>query len=119
VKFTIPGPPVPKARARVVNGGSFTPQKTRDYEAHVATIALATRSREASWGLFGLYGVTIDVYRRGGRGDADNYAKAVLDACNGVLWKDDGQVRDLHVRVHDVRVCGGDPRVDVRAEVML
>ena len=32
-----------------------------------------------------------------GRPDSDNLAKAVLDACQGVLWKDDSQIADLRV----------------------
>jgi len=32
-----------------------------------------------------------------GRGDADNFAKAVLDALSGVLWRDDRQVAHLDV----------------------
>lgn len=32
--------------------------------------------------------------------DADNVAKAVLDALNGVAWLDDCQVLDLHVVKH-------------------
>jgi Holliday junction resolvase RusA-like endonuclease len=31
------------------------------------------------------------------RGDADNIAKAVLDACTGLLWHDDAQVASLSV----------------------
>lgn len=33
----------------------------------------------------------------GSRNDADNIAKAVMDAGNGVLWLDDGQIAILHV----------------------
>jgi Holliday junction resolvase RusA-like endonuclease len=33
----------------------------------------------------------------GSRNDADNLAKAVMDAGNGVLWLDDGQIAVLHV----------------------
>ena len=33
--FHIPGPPVPKARPRVVNGHAYTPQRTTDYERTV------------------------------------------------------------------------------------
>ena len=32
------------------------------------------------------------------RPDADNYAKAALDGCNGILFRDDSQVTDLIVR---------------------
>lgn len=47
------------------------------------------------------------------RGDVDNYAKAILDACNGVVWEDDDSILLLvvskawseHERVElDVRV---------------
>ena len=31
------------------------------------------------------------------RGDADNYAKSVMDALNGIAYKDDRQVRQLSV----------------------
>lgn len=31
-------------------------------------------------------------------GDVDNYAKAVLDSLNGVLWDDDDQITELTVR---------------------
>jgi Holliday junction resolvase RusA-like endonuclease len=43
------------------------------------------------------------------RPDVDNYAKAVLDACNGVLYLDDSQIADLHAskKYSDV------PRVEV------
>ena len=30
--------------------------------------------------------------------DVDNYAKSVLDACNGKLWVDDKQIYDLRIR---------------------
>lgn len=33
-------------------------------------------------------------------GDIDNLAKAVLDACNGILWLDDSQIIELHCYKH-------------------
>lgn len=33
-------------------------------------------------------------------GDIDNLAKGILDACNGVLWKDDKQIVRLTVEKH-------------------
>lgn len=34
------------------------------------------------------------------RGDVDNFAKAVLDSLNGVLWIDDGQIYKLTAEKH-------------------
>ena len=49
---------------------------------------------------------------RVGKPDADNIAKAVCDAGNGVLWVDDAQVVELHV-TRFVAAEGGAPRVEV------
>lgn len=46
--------------------------------------------------------------------DADNIAKAVGDAGNGVLWNDDRQVVDIHVRKR-IAAQGEPPRVVVTA----
>lgn len=32
------------------------------------------------------------------RPDLDNYEKALLDACNGILWNDDGQIAEKITR---------------------
>ena len=42
--------------------------------------------------------------------DADNIAKSVLDALNGVAWKDDTQVTELHIIKH--------PRTHIDTDVM-
>jgi Holliday junction resolvase RusA-like endonuclease len=104
ISFVVHGPPVPKARARVVRSGSptepktrsFTPIKSADYEAHVGMIALAARTKVPKWP--GLnrgvrLGLAVRVYRSREQGDLDNFMKSALDACNGVLWADDWQVR--------------------------
>ncbi|OJG60972.1 hypothetical protein RV08_GL000365 [Enterococcus mundtii] len=41
--------------------------------------------------------------------DADNYAKGVLDALKGIVWKDDGQVVDLIAR----KYYSSEPRVEI------
>ena len=106
--FTVLGPPVPKARARVVHNpnaafgtrktNSYTPTKSGDYEKHVGMLALAARTRAAKWP--GLdrktrIGLTVRVYRSREQGDLDNFIKSAKDALNGVLWADDWQVRRL------------------------
>ena len=53
--------------------------------------------------------VTINLYRKfkttsKGYGDADNHAKAVLDACNGIVFFDDAQIVDLQVIKHYSKV---------------
>ena len=44
--------------------------------------------------------------------DADNYAKAALDACNGIVFSDDCQVVDLVVR----KLYGTDPKLVIEVE---
>lgn len=44
--------------------------------------------------------------------DADNEAKLVMDALNGLAWEDDAQVVDLHVRKHP-RARGQSARMDI------
>lgn len=44
--------------------------------------------------------VDVDLwwYRGTLQGDTDNRIKVILDSLNGVIWKDDKQVRDIHIR---------------------
>lgn len=119
--FTVPGPPVPKARARVVSLGkgqkahAHTPAKTRAYEKHVGMCALAAVSRCKGWRKdWGLYAVAVTVYREEARGDADNYMKAIGDAMNGIVYFDDAAVRELHVVLEEDPAR---PRVEVRVEM--
>lgn len=119
--FTIPGPPVPKARARVVgvSGEVFaklcgrckglagkaqgvTPTKTRAYESHISKLALFARLNfdashvGASWpknDKEARFGLSVRVYRSRDAGDLGNYEKTIEDAFNGVIWPDDRQMR--------------------------
>lgn len=132
LSFTVHGPPVPKARARIVSRvecgktrtRGVTPQKTRDYEKMVSLVALAKRQNfDASMHAAGIrdgvpsslvsqmqkrwpcqdkakrYGIKLHVYRSRDAGDLDNYVKAISDACNGVLWLDDSQIRMIDAMV--------------------
>lgn len=63
-------------------------------------IAWEARSQFHGEPLAGPLVVTIDLYwpdRR--KHDVDN-VKAMLDALNGIVWEDDGQIVSLHTRKH-------------------
>ena len=106
LQFDVPGPPVPKARARtfVSKTGAmktFTPERTASYERLVRDVAkLAVR--RARWALR-TTPVRLEVLVRRARaaGDATNFCKSIEDACNGVVWTDDELVRELEVSVVD------------------
>lgn len=114
LQFTVPGPPVPKERARVVRRKnplpgqsaktSYTPGKTEAYEAHVRLHALAARCKASRWPWNDdkqRFVVTIEIHRSARRGDWDNFAKAITDACNKVLWPDDRLIAGATVRIFD------------------
>ena len=113
VRFTVPGAPVPKARARVVNGHAFTPARTRAYEKHVQTCAREALSRVA-WRLDApAYALRVVVHRAARRGDADNYGKSIGDALNRLAWDDDRRVTEIWIRM---TVDRANPRVEVEIE---
>lgn len=120
ITFSVPGQPVAKGRARVTARGGFarayTPAKTRKYEDLVRICAAeamgdrepfdcavtmtitayvqppkSMRKRDLAAALAGELNPTT-------RPDADNYAKAALDGCNAILFRDDSVVTDLIVR---------------------
>lgn len=119
ISFIVPGPPVAKGRARsfVLNGHvrHHTPEKTVRYESTVALMASAAmRGRPlidgpmrvtlhvamqipASWSNRKTQQARDGTIRPTGRPDLDNVAKAICDACNGVVWRDDSAVVELVV----------------------
>lgn len=101
IAFVVKGPPVPKARARVVTRDdgkktSFTPGKTAAYESLVGTHALCARMRSSSkwpWNdPKARFGIAISIFKSRDQGDLDNFEKSIWDACNKVVWLDDRQV---------------------------
>ena len=114
IEFFVPGAPVGKGRPRAARRGAglvmFTPGKTADYEALVAaTAGNAMRAHQlldgpleavlemrfpvqASWSKAKRARALAGVEWHTSKPDADNVAKAVLDACNGVMFRDDSQV---------------------------
>lgn len=116
VSFVVPGEPQGKGRARIGKVGNFarmyTPAKTVAYEGLIALAAqdvmqgrelidgpvlielrifhALPQSKSKKWKALALAGKEPCTKKP----DADNVLKAVCDALNGVVFKDDVQVTD-------------------------
>lgn len=120
IAFTVPGQPQGKGRAKIVKIGGFsrmaTPEKTVAYEGLVALAAQQAMGERqlldgpvavalelecqvpASWSKRKQQQALLGEIRPTTKPDVDNSCKAILDGCNGVLWRDDVQVVELSVR---------------------
>jgi len=96
--------PIPKARARVTKGRGVTPARTRDFEATLV-YWMREEAKRCGWTITSDdLCVSIRLHFDGkAPGDVDNYAKAITDAANGVLMRDDRQIARLCVE----RFAGG------------
>lgn len=115
IDFHIPGTPQGKGRARAFkmrNGaiGHYTPDKTRTYEGMIRTQALAAMGNAPpvespialsltivmpipnSWPAWKRALAEAGQLVPTTKPDADNVEKAVKDALNGVVYRDDAQV---------------------------
>lgn len=130
ISFTIEGAPVPKGRPRFTRTGhTFTPAKTRQYEALVTARAreamigkrkiekpsavrvdiLAIFPVPSSWSKKRRTAALLGVDHHISKPDLDNVAKAALDGINGVVFEDDSQVVELRAR----KAYGTEPEVKV------
>lgn len=120
IKFTVPGNPVAKGRARsfIRNGkiGHYTPNKTVSYENLVKIMAAEAMGGlnpiddavlmnvglyvqiPASWAKKKQYQARNGEVRPLSKPDLDNYIKVISDAMNGVVFNDDKQVVELSVK---------------------
>lgn len=120
--------PVPKLRARTFtrNGhvGSYTPSKTRSAEKAIREAIEFTEPTLFTKELPLVVRISFFLTKPSSvrrekptvRPDLDNYTKLVLDACNKLLWEDDGQIVELHVSKHYVSALGY-PHIHVRVQV--
>lgn len=118
LRVTIPGPPFAwqRARAGKVRGRIrfFESSEQRSWKAYAGAMMLAARQKAGLAPFASPVRVRIvarfecpqgEQRKRDpvperwhvGRRDADNVAKAIGDAGNGVLWLDDRQIVELHV----------------------
>jgi Holliday junction resolvase RusA-like endonuclease len=105
IRLFLPISPQPKLRPRLGRNGAYTPQKTKQYESAVAMMLRAQYKQEPILGAirakFVFYmGQPKKKVREHHtvRPDLDNLIKAVKDAANGILWKDDSQIVALMAR---------------------
>jgi Holliday junction resolvase RusA-like endonuclease len=118
----IDGKAVPKGRPRVYHHDRYgrelaRPRTVTPARTVVAEEMIRVAIQQQNPGLCpteGLVSVDLTFYRPGA-GDLDNLIKSVLDAANGVIWKDDRQVR----RIEAVMWKGkrfGEPRTVLSVE---
>lgn len=110
LRVIIPGNPVPKGRPRLGNGFVYTPRETQRAEHTVKAHA----RRAGAKPMQGPISIELRFYRETKRRvDVDNMAKLVLDALNGVCWRDDDQIASLMAtKAHDPE----NPRTEIVVE---
>lgn len=133
MKFTVPGQPKGKARARTVRRGggksfSYTPEGTVLYENLIKTCylqdaghVLFNDGQPLAVSITAFYEVPKSYSKKKKqemldgqlyptkKPDIDNIAKCVLDALNKLAYRDDTQVVRLHMEKHYAEI----PRVEV------
>lgn len=127
----IPGDPVGKERPRhTKNGHTYTPEKTKAYEAKVAAAFYKAHGKRLDGPVFLAITAYMPIPKRATkadraameagtrlpmkRPDADNIAKVCMDALNGLAYHDDAQVIGLSVLKRygephvEINIMGGD-----------
>ena len=90
---------------RMTRRGKFVSKRAQRYLASKDNITLRVKEQMQAQNYDMMPGQTplwvcIDIHTptsQGHKCDIDNLAKAVLDACNGVLWPDDRWIDDLSI----------------------
>lgn len=90
--FQVNAAPAVKKRPRVTQGGAYTPRVTSSWEKLVAQHAWLEMRRLKLTTLDGPVALALTFGLARAAGDLDNYIKAVCDALNGVVYRDDRQV---------------------------
>ena len=132
IRFVYKGKPIGKERPRTINKNgkvwSYTPKKTMEYESQIRNRFLESADFfEAPFftkDYDGKIVININAYFKipesysdsrkfllNGKAypkkpDCDNLIKAILDALNGIAYKDDSQVYEIHITKRYNRVEG-------------
>ena len=124
MKIVISCPPTPAARPRVTKHGTYNPkQKQQDKLSFEIKAQLplsyipTTKPVELTIEFFMPIPNSLSIKKKAlltgrphtSRPDLDNLLKILLDAANGVLYKDDSQIYEIH----SCKVFSGKPRTEL------
>lgn len=133
IELFVPGEPVGKGRAIVTKFGTFTPKKTRIWEGIARTIAFDAMAGRPP--MAGPIRIELAIYhsiprswpdwKRAAAGDGtirptskpdwSNVVKALEDALNAIVWRDDSQIVAVEARKY--YADGVDTTPGVRAQI--
>jgi len=131
IKFTVPGEPQGKARARTGKGFAYTPEKTVLYENLIKTMYMQAKctpieaEKAIKMNVKAYYAIPKS-YTKGKRlsaehniirplkkPDIDNVLKVIADALNGVAYHDDTQIVKAEIAKYY-----GEPRLEIEVETV-
>lgn len=114
LKVCVEGEPVSKARPRLGRGGhTYTPRETTEAEQVIGLMIKTAMGRSGmSVDADSEFILNIEFYTaKKRRKDIDNCLKAVMDAGNKILYKDDSQVCGVWTRSY---VLSDAPRTEIQ-----
>ncbi|UJR81471.1 RusA family crossover junction endodeoxyribonuclease [Sandaracinus amylolyticus] len=116
LRYTLPGRPVTWKRARSKGSQRWTDPAMRAAQHAHALLVQSLVARMRTWPLEAHYTLEVVAYCAPvQRGDADNYAKLVADALQGVAYTNDRRLVDVRGRRE---IDAASPRTEVVLRVV-
>lgn len=106
VVHRFPLPPSANRYWRYAGGKVYTSDEARSYKHVVAMLARADGVTQMT----GPVVLSVAIYRARKAGDLDNFLKILIDALQGVFYRNDAQITEIHATLHDDR---HEPRAEV------
>lgn len=105
--LTLPVPPSANNYWRSCRGRVFKSKEAIQYKETAQYLAKKQGFTEP---LTGALSVSMRFYRERKSGDLDNRFKCLFDSLNGILWKDDSQIVEIHAYRFDDK---NNPRIEL------
>ena len=111
---------MPQSRPRFSKfGGCYEPAPMKEYKRKIAAVAKAFMQSNNLEPMTGELSASVRLYRKYKRtsrryGDCDNLSKAVLDACNGIIYADDSQIVSCSCEKYTDK---DKPRIEIEIEI--